>query len=217
MITAKNIITLFPKLSLNDGQVIVDAILNNNINTVSRIGMFLANCAHESAGFTRLEEGLNYSAEGLARTWPKRYSIGDGKTPNSTAISIARNPQKIANLTYANRMGNGDVESGDGWNYRGRGPIQITFKDNYIALDKVHPELNVLKSPDVISKTINGAIKSAIWYWNANNCNTKADINDFDGACDLVNLGRKTQAIGDSIGYKDRLDWYKKILKLIGD
>jgi len=98
-----------------------------DIVTPKRLAAFLAQTAHESAGFTAVRENLNYSAQALMKTWPSRFNA-------TTAAAYARQPEKIANKVYANRMGNGDEASGDGWRYRGRGLIQTTGKANYTKL-----------------------------------------------------------------------------------
>lgn len=104
-----------------------------NIDSISRISAFISQTAHESADYTTVIENLNYSAQGLANTWPNRYAIPGSKPllPNTLATVLARKPEAIANTTYANRMGNGTVDSGDGWRYRGRGLIQLTGKERY--------------------------------------------------------------------------------------
>lgn len=99
------------------------------IDTPARAAAFLAQLAHESAELTRWAENLNYSAAGLRRTWPARFA---GKAGWALALKLARQPADIANLVYASRMGNGPPESGDGWRFRGRGPIQLTGRDNYL-------------------------------------------------------------------------------------
>lgn len=103
---------------------LVNVMSRYEINNKRRIAMFLANIAHESQVLSRVTENLNYSAQGLKKTFPKYF-----RTVN--AANYHRQPQKIASYVYANRMGNGSVASGDGWTYRGRGLIQITGKDNY--------------------------------------------------------------------------------------
>lgn len=100
------------------------------IDTPARRAAFLAQVGHESSQLTRLVENLNYSAQGLAATWPGRYLGPDGQ-PNALALRLARNPQAIADNTYATRNGNGDEASGDGWRFRGRGLLQITGRANY--------------------------------------------------------------------------------------
>ena len=171
-----------------------------HIDTPDRQAAFLAQIAHESLRLSVLEENLNYSAEALQKLFGRYF------TPQEARL-YARRPEQIANRIYSNRMGNGPESSGDGWRYRGRGPIQITGKNNYAAcgqalgLDFVaHPELLVIPS--------NGAL-AAGWYWSRVGANGYADRGDFDGVSDLINLGRKTERVGDSIGYADRLAIYK--------
>ncbi|HCE9914838.1 TPA: glycoside hydrolase family 19 protein, partial [Pseudomonas aeruginosa] len=102
------------------------------ITSPVRVVAFLAQVGHESSQLTRLVENLNYSAQGLAATWPSRYLGADGQ-PNALAQRLARKPRAIANNAYASRNGNGDEASGDGWRYRGRGLLQITGRSNYRA------------------------------------------------------------------------------------
>lgn len=132
------------------------------ITNPQRQAEFLAQCAHESAGFRVFVEGLNYSAERLAKVWPKRYAAANGK-PNDLALRLARRPQAIANNVYANRMGNGDEASGDGWRFRGRGAIQISGRDNYSLLAK-ETGMDCVNDPDLLL-TPQGAILSACWFW----------------------------------------------------
>lgn len=158
------------------------------INTEQRIEMFLAQLAHESAGLTALVENLNYSKESLVKTWPTRFVA-------STAAPYHRQPEMIANHVYANRMGNGDKASGEGWKYRGRGAFQITGKHNYIAcmmalgIDCVeHPEL--LEQPEA-------ACRSAAWFFAAHGLNKVADSGDFTKMTKIIN--------GGTIGMQHRL------------
>jgi len=166
------------------------------IETSNQIAAFLAQCGHESSDFTRLEENLNYSAEALRRVWPNRFP--------SDVISnqYARRPQLIANKVYADRMGNGNEASGDGWKYRGRGAIQLTGCNNYTAFAKYinQPVSDVV---DYLS-TIQGAIESACWYWTTNNLNTLADKADIIGITKKIN--------GGAIGLKERTDKFNKCL-----
>jgi putative chitinase len=145
------------------------------ITTPQKQAEFLAQCAHESAGFRVFEENLNYSADGLARTWPKRFHAPDGK-PNELALRIARQPQAIANNIYANRMGNGDEASGDGWKFRGRGAIQLTGRENYSLIAK-DTGLDCVNNPDLLS-TPEGAILSACWYWKKNGIGNSANFTE---------------------------------------
>lgn len=116
---------------------------------------FLAQCAHESSDFRFIKENLNYSVQGLRKTFPKYFF---GRDP----VLYANRPEKIANLVYANRLGNGDEKSGDGWKYRGRGIIQLTGKENYT---KCMTALGI-QDPNYF-ETNEGAVKSAIWFWKS--------------------------------------------------
>lgn len=130
--------------------------------------MFLAQCGHESAGFTRLEENLNYSAKSLYNVFRKYFpTIG-------IAEQYERRPEKIANLVYGSRMGNGSAETGDGWKYRGRGIIQITGKFNYRSLE-YDTGLNVVENPDLLLEVKN-AVTSAFWYWDRHDLAKYSDI-----------------------------------------
>ncbi|MFU2621702.1 glycoside hydrolase family 19 protein, partial [Pseudomonas aeruginosa] len=151
-----------------------------------RVAAFLAQVGHESSQLTRLVENLNYSARGLAATWPSRYRGADGK-PNALALNLARHPQAIANNTYASRNGNGDDASGDGWRYRGRGLLQITGRLNYRAAGaglglplEAEPEL--LEQPEF-------AALSAAWWWASHGLNELADRGEFAAITRRINGG----------------------------
>jgi putative chitinase len=157
------------------------------INTVIRAAHFFAQVTHESGGFGVMTENLNYSADGLLKIFPKYFSA-------ESAASHARNPQMIANRVYANRLGNGDTASNEGWSYRGRGFIQLTGKDNYSKF-----ALSIGKSLEDTVKyleTVEGALESAAWFWNSRNINAKADLDDVTAVTKLVN--------GGTIGLDDR-------------
>lgn len=165
-----------------------DAMSEFDIGTPQRIAAFLAQCGHESADFTRLVENLNYSAQGLANTWARYSASGKaGGPPNSLARRLERQPQAIANNVYANRLGNGDEASGDGWKYRGRALIQITGLANVRAASLA---LNVdyVSNPDWLELPVNAARVSA-WWWDANRVNAVADAGDWLGVSRAVNLG----------------------------
>lgn len=178
------------------------------VNTVNRIAAFVANVMIESNYLRVLKENLNYSAVGLARTWPKRYANADG-TPNAKALSIAKNPRAIANHCYANRMGNGPEISGDGWNYSGKGPIQITGKTNYMEFFRSR-NLPTSTDPELLLDKDLGTA-SAFWFWSSNGINAFADKDDFDGCCDKVNIGHKTTRVGDAHGFIARKMIYNKL------
>jgi putative chitinase len=175
------------------------AALNNQlpaygIDTVDRVGDFIGQCAHESANFTQLNENLNYSAQGLATTWPNRFAVKgpDGNptkpyAPTSLATSIQRNPEMIANNVYANRMGNGAPDTGDGWRYHGRGLIQLTGCDNYTAFGST-VNMTPAQVVDYV-QTFDGAVQTACWFWNTNNLNQYADTNDIQTMTRRINGG----------------------------
>lgn len=135
--------------------------------TNNQAAHFFGQCAHESGEFKVFSENLNYSAEGLTKIFKKYFP-----TIASTA-GYARNPQKIANKVYANRMGNGPETSGDGWKYRGRGPIQLTGKDNYTAFAASINRPDVLTNPDIVADEL--AFESALWFFNKNGLFAIAD------------------------------------------
>lgn len=157
------------------------------IDTPLRVAHFVSQVGHESSGLKRLEENLNYSTEGLLKTFKKYF---DGPT----ATKYARRPQMIANRVYANRMGNGSEASGDGWTYRGRGPIQITGKDNYTRLSK-DTGVDFLTLPDMLKDPYHGAM-SAAWFWKTNGLNALADRDDVVAVTKRIN--------GGTIGLEDR-------------
>lgn len=150
------------------------------IDSDIRMACFLAQCGVESAGLTKLEESLNYSAEGLIKTWPTRFNA-------SNASLYARKPEKIANKVYASRMGNGDEASGDGWKFRGRGAIQITGKNNYTDLS--HYLSLSLEECVKYCETTKGAIEASCWYWSKNNLNMYCDRNEFNALTQAINGG----------------------------
>lgn len=169
----------------------------NGIVELKEIAEFCAQCAHESGGFRRLIESLNYSAEGLARTWPNRFAVtkeqADGSQgkliagqPNELAKRIARNPELIGNQVYANRMGNGSPESGDGWKYRGRGIIQLTGKSNYQAAQDALG-IQCVDNPDMLTG-IDCAARVAVWFWVKNKCGKAPN---FEAQTRIINGGIK--------------------------
>lgn len=183
---------------------IVAACAEFNIDTPQRVAYFIGQCAHETAGFSVLEENLNYSADSMANVWPTRFAVVEpdpdkpGKTrykldekkrkiPNKFALALHRKPELIANSVYANRMGNGPVESGDGWKHRGMGLKQLTGLDNHrrcgaaLNADFVnHPEL--LLTPQY-------AARSAAWFWKENKLWLFADVGDLEGMTKKINGG----------------------------
>jgi putative chitinase len=158
------------------------------ITDADAVAAFLANVGVESSSFTTLVENLNYSAQGLANTWPFRYAIDSHvahKLPNSLAYSIERMPVMIANTTYANRMGNGDINSGDGWKYRGQGPIQLTGKKNIEAFFKA-VGLPLTSDPALLQKPAEGAM-SAAFFFAVLSTALKSVVKGFDATVVAVN------------------------------
>jgi putative chitinase len=173
------------------------------INTPKRIAAFLAQCGHESGGFTVFEENLNYSAQGLCGIFKKYFPTLE------SAQSYARKPEMIANKVYANRMGNGPESSGDGYKYRGRGPIQLTGKSNYTAFAKEMFDnwQEVVDNPDWVTWDKDFALMSAIWFWNKTGLNKEADIGD------IKTMTRKIN--GGYIGLEDRIKHYNEAIHLL--
>lgn len=163
------------------------AMAKYGINTKASIAAFLANVGVECARLTVFTENLNYSAAGLAATWPNRYSSTGraGGSPNDLARRIERKPELIANHTYANRMGNGSVESGDGWKYRGHGPIQLTGKDNYKAFSAASGH-DVVSNPGLILQPGVGA-EVACWFFKTNGCIELANAGNFSMVVKRIN------------------------------
>mgnify|MGYP003329116620 CR=1 FL=1 len=170
------------------------------INTPQRIAAFLAQCAHESGGFKFLKENLNYQAASLMRVWPRYFP------DMATAQAYAHNQEKIANRAYANRMGNGDEASGDGWRFCGRGLIQLTGKTNYQAFaDSIETPLEDV--PAYLA-TFEGAVQSACWFWENNNLNQYADSGDITTMTKRIN--------GGTLGLEDRQKHYQHALHILG-
>ena len=205
MLTAEQFNQLFPRAQDPQGWVdsMNNVFPNYELDSPKRIAAFLAQCGHESGGWTVFEENLNYSAKGLMGIFKKYFP------DEATATAYQRQPEKIANKVYANRMGNGPESSGDGWKYRGRGPIQLTGKDNYRAFAK---ELfddweNLFNNPDWVNADRDFALMSAIWFWNKNKLNREAD------AGDIKTMTRKIN--GGYIGLEDRIHHYEDAIKLL--
>jgi putative chitinase len=158
------------------------------INSPKAQAAFLANVGVESAELTTLVENLNYSAQGLARTWPARFAVdpdATAKVPNAKAVALARNPVAIANNVYANRLGNGLEASGDGWLFRGRGPIQITGRSNYLQCASAIG-IAVVINPDALLLPEAGAL-SAAWFYASRGCIALAEVGDIAGVVRAIN------------------------------
>jgi putative chitinase len=176
-----------------------EAMKEFEIDTPKREAMFLAQCGHESGNFSAVNENLNYKAESLTKVFHKYFPDMD------TANEYAKQPEKIANRVYGNRMGNGDEESGDGWKYHGRGLIQLTGKNNYDACgEAIGKDLD--EDADYLA-TPEGAARSAAWFWHKNNLNHFADDEDIVGCTKRVN--------GGTIGLEERTEHYKKAMEVL--
>ena len=149
------------------------------INTRSREAIFIAQCGHESASFNRLRENMSYSKLALMKTWPRRFP-----TEESTNTFV-RNPQRLANYVYANRLGNSGFDSGDGFRFRGGGLIQLTGRDNY-RLAGAALKLPLEDQPVKIEDPLIAA-RVAGWYWQTHGCNELADKDDFEGITKAIN------------------------------
>jgi putative chitinase len=179
-----------------------------NVNTKLRQAHFLAQIGHES-GFQLKREGLYYTTiVGLKKTFKSPFK---GKS-DAFVIQYLRNPEKCANYVYANRMGNGNEASGDGWKYRGGGYLQNTGKNQFQHLTNI-TVIDFVGQPNLILEEANAVI-AALVYWNDNKLNLLADKDDVDGVSDVINIGRKTIAYGDSNGFAHRkllLDHFKTV------
>jgi len=174
------------------------------VTTAKRVAAFVAQCAHESADFTVLSENLNYSADALNKLFGK-YFVNAGRD----SAPYHRKPEMIANVIYANRMGNGDTASGEGYKFRGRGPIQLTGKSNYqkFASDFFEDPETVIDDPDLVTDDVPTSLYSALWFWNKNNLNKFADASDIKGMTKVIN--------GGYIGLEDRIKHYNHAIEIL--
>lgn len=157
---------------------------------------FLAQIGHESGSLRYTEENLNYSVIGLMKVFSRYF-------PNEqTAIPYARQPEKIANRVYANRMGNGNESSGDGWRYRGRGLIQLTGKENYQRFFNAQADEALINDPDLIAEDPNFAVEAACWFWASRELNKHAENDDLKAVTLRVNGGHN--GLNDRERYLER-------------
>ena len=166
-----------------------------------RLAHFISQCQHESQNFTRVFENLNYSVQGLLNTFPKRFTHQDG-------VKYAHDQQAIANKAYASRMGNGDEKSGDGWKYRGKGYIQLTFHDNHDLFSK-YIGVDCCANPDLVATEY--PLESAAWFFTTNNIWSLCDKGH-----ELQNVSEVTRKINPAkAGFSDRLMKFNKIYGLL--
>jgi putative chitinase len=171
------------------------------INTPLRLAHFLAQTGHESGGFKAVTENLNYGAAGLQSIFKKYFTAISAK-------EYERKPEKIANVVYANRMGNGPQASGEGYKFRGRGYIQLTGKDNYAAFDKTVEE-DILANPDLVATKY--PLLSAAWFFHKNGLHKIAD----EGATDAVVTKVTKRVNGGTIGLPDRIKHFNEYNNLL--
>lgn len=169
------------------------------IDSPERVAAFLAQCAHESGGFTAIKENLNYKASSLRKVFPKYFPTDE------LAEQYAHNQEAIANRVYGNRMGNGDEHSGDGYAYCGRGLIQLTGHDNYKAFaDSLSSSMEEIIE---FLQTFEGCVQSACWFWETNDLNSLADVGDIKAMTKRIN--------GGYIGLEDRIKHYNHALEVL--
>jgi putative chitinase len=169
-----------------------------DISSPLRQAAFIGQCAHECGNFKLLEENLNYRAETLIKLWPKRFNANN-------VNDYARNPKKIANMVYANRMGNRDESSGDGYRFRGRGCIQLTGHANYFHAGQACGEDFVMQ-PELVATPMYAAM-TAGWFWDTHKLNQYADSQDLVGMTKKIN--------GGTIGLDDRKIRIEKALQVL--
>lgn len=172
--------------------------------TPVRAAHFFAQTAHESGGFKAFSENLNYSADGLNKIFPKYF-----KNAGRDANAFARNPEKIANVVYASRMGNGDIASGDGWKFRGRGALQLTGKDNYQAFANYLNKPEIMTNPDLVATVY--SFESAMFFFDKNKLWSICD----QGINDAAILALTKRINGGTHGLADRNEKTKKYYEYV--
>lgn len=165
-------------------------LIEEGVSTPMRAAGFFGNLGHESSDLTRLEENLNYSAKRLMQVWPTRFRTAD------QAARYARNPEALANNVYSGRMGNGNEASGDGWRFRGRGPLQLTGRHNYTKCAEA-TGLDIVENPDKVIDLEYGFI-TATWFFNANGLWPICDAGDWNTLTRRIN--------GGTHGHDDRVN-----------
>jgi putative chitinase len=185
-----------------------------DITSEKQVAAWIAQTAHESGGYVNLTENLNYSDVGLAGTWPNRFAEIDPSTkkpkkdakgfniPNRFAKALHRNPEAIANVVYGGRLGNGPIESGEGWKHRGMGLKQLTGKENHKRCGDALG-IDFISNPEKLLEPEYASL-SAAWFWVDKKCGPLADADDFVGLTKRIN--------GGTIGLQDREKRYKAVL-----
>lgn len=171
------------------------------IDTPARQSAFLAQAAHESTQLRDLRENLNYSADRLIEIFRRRFTLAD-------AAAYARQPERIANRVYAQRLGNGDEASGDGWRFRGRGIFQVTGRANYAECSRALCNDEILIERPELLELPDGACRSAGWFWQSRELNQYADTGDFRTLTLRINGGLN--------GYAERAEFYMRAKEALG-
>lgn len=188
--------SVFPKAPQGLFHAIAEQLPQTGCKTKAQQAMFLAQCGHETAGFRVFSENLSYSAERLLVVFPKYFN-------QKNVALYARDKVKIANRVYANRMGNGDEKSGDGWKYRGRGLIQVTGRDNYRTFAYANQNLAVIENPDLVLSSLDFIVSTGVWYWNNRSLDKYSSV---ETVTRLINGGLH--------GIDDRRNLYNKLMSL---
>lgn len=195
----KKLVGIVPERVLNEIPNVIDRF---HINTELRLAHFLSQCAHESGNFRSLVENLNYSSDGLLKTFPRYF------TNRAIADRYQRNPEMIASRVYGNRMGNGAEHTKDGFKFRGRGYLQLTGKNNYKAFGE-SINVNLVEQPDLVATTY--PLLSAGWFFDVNRLNSISDrgstVKDITALTTRVNGGTK--------GLQDRIQHFNNFFKLL--
>ena len=207
MITSGQLLTIMPHVGANANLFMdpLNAAMDEfGIDNSKRQAAFIAQVAHESSQLSRITENLNYSYDGLLSIFPKYFD-------EITAEDYARQPERIANRVYANRNGNGDETSGDGWRFKGRGLIQLTGRNNYRACSEaLFADVGfLLRQPEALEQPL-AACRSAAWYWMANGLNELADDDDmFTAITKKIN--------GGYIGLEERKAFWQRAIGVMSD
>jgi len=200
--TVEHVAELLPRIDANEWHDAMTRVLPRwDIDTVDRVAGFIAQTAHESAGYTVLSENLNYSADALDKIFPKYF-----KRAGRNAQEYHRQPEKIANVIYASRMDNGNTSSGDGWRFRGGGILQLTGRHNYTKFGE--SERRTAEDCTDFVRTPIGALASACWFWDTNKINRYCDNQDIVGMTKRIN--------GGTIGLEDRKKHYTHAIEVLG-
>jgi len=204
MLNAEVLKRTFPRCTTPDiwANALDSALPKFGIDTPDRIASFLAQTGYESGEYNRLEENLNYTAPRLIKVWPKRFPTLD------IATQYANNPRLLADYVYANRMGNGDAASDDGYRFRGRGIIQLTGRGNYVAAGRAIG-IDLVAHPELLTDPAQACL-SAAWFWQSRGLNELADDRTDDN--DLEDFTEITRRInGGTSGVKERFALFKQV------